>query len=218
MACIAPIKNSHGQRQAPEEGNLEPPRRASKCDAPNRVMTTSSTPPSSCRSQSRPKLSPRDINQTGERARGVSAHLGDASKEWSDTHGHRRRQHQPKTGKTFVRVAAHLPLNPPEWGKRPHCSHRHHRNTSSSWSKCRGTPTTRTYLPPSPTWLSTHSPLHLPPPAGRDFLPQRCCRSPDSCEVTESQQPRSGHVGPKSGPHLHHHGRRHRLLYDLCRL
>jgi hypothetical protein len=32
----------------------------------------------------------------------------------------------------FIRIAAHLLLNPPEWGKHPHCSHSCHHNNSSS--------------------------------------------------------------------------------------
>jgi hypothetical protein len=48
-----------------------------------------------------------------------------------------------ESGKTFVRIVAHVPSNPPAWGKRPHCSHRCLRNTSSSWLKCHGTPATR---------------------------------------------------------------------------
>jgi hypothetical protein len=93
MACIAPLKNNLGQRRAPDEGSLESPGCVSKCDAPNRVMTTSRTMPSSCRSNSIPKLLPGDIDQTGEVAREVSTHLGDASKEGNDTHGHHHRRH-----------------------------------------------------------------------------------------------------------------------------
>lgn len=48
MACIAHVKNSLGQRRAPEESTKGPPSRVFKHDAPNEG-TTSGTPPS-CRS------------------------------------------------------------------------------------------------------------------------------------------------------------------------
>jgi hypothetical protein len=156
----------------------------------------SRTLPSSRRSHSRPKLSPGDINQTGERARGVSTHLGDASKEGNDTHGRHRCRHRPKMD--FRPYCRTPPSQPTGMGQASTLVTPQHLNimVKLSWNS------RDPHGPSSFSDMADHpQPLHLPPPAGRDFLPHRCCRSPDSCEATETQQPRSGPIGPRSGPH-----------------